>query len=1229
MKNQRILKPVVNPLLAAAFIGLVSSSASIIANANVSASDCKGAACQGRPAYTLRITTHGEGTNRSDNMSEVGRQDNRRADVSITTSVPGKTVVKEVTETVQVKVRDAETRNLSLPDGGVIWLTQDPASITPTLNVSTQGNAVLEEGAFKSPISFTVDSNYTTFIDHWNLSVYRKNDPDADAVVSLDGKQLTDAQLIEWNGQVAEGESLKVGEELEYVLTVYDTEGHSDKTRERTILLTSDSSSPEKIAEQLAEQQNKTAEIQSKFFNGLSRQTIPVHGAKVRLHGQDIVKGNKLTINGKAITLDTNQKFATEYLLPVGEHKFDIAIENNNGKKYTKQLNTDIDGQYMFMVGIADVTVGESKVTGNIEPLEVDQGHYDGDIFVDGRLAFYLKGKIKGKYLVTAQMDTGTEDIKDLFDDLHKKDPRSLFRRLDPDKYYPVYGDDSTLIDDADSQGKMYVRVDWDKSRAIWGNYNTSLTGTEYAQFNRSLYGGKLHHKSTQLTESGEHKIEASVFASETQSAFRHNQFLGTGGSLYYLKDHDIVKGSEKIWVEIRQRESDRAVEKIVLLEGRDYEIDDFQGRIILSRPLQQVAGQSGPSIIKDTPLDGNSVFLMVDYEYVPDNFAADKATYGGRGKTWLNDNIAVGGTWVHENRSGTSNSDDYDVKGVDITVKHGRGTYVKAEFATSESRQTAGSFLSDDGGLNFNAFAGNAFAENSAPANITGDAYSIEARVNLKELDKGDATVGAWVKKREAGFSTAGLDNGVDTVDAGVEGRVKINEKLDLAAKATMLDKDGQSTATTASLEANLKATDKLTIGAEVRHVKDDLVTGQDGEGTLAAVKIGLDVKPDINVYGIAQTTIATKGSYADNDLYTVGIKARLNEKFSMKGELSAGDRGEGALFGIDYAVTDSYGVYGTYTLSTGRTDSKRGIFTLGQRKTISDQLKIYTEHQYTHEDTQSGIGNTFGLDYKLNDETTANVSLQAANLDNDNGGTTERNAISAGLTYQAGPTRATTRLEYRTDKATGVDTEQWVTSNRGNYQVNPSMRLQGKLNYSQTTDNIGNSKDASFTEAGIGVAYRPIDNDRLNMLGRVTYTSDLKPLEQTDQPDERDVIASAEAAYDLNQAWEIGAKLAYKKGEIRQDRDAGKWHDNDAKLASIRARYHLTKKWDGLVQYHWLQSDASKDTQHGAVVSVDRHVGENLKIGVGYNFTTFTDDLRDTESDATGWFANFVGKY
>ena len=1196
-------------VLKTGLVGLIACSASVALQAATPQP-------LNKPAYTLKIVTHGEVANSFDNMSEASRQKNRRTDVRMNTRVRAgyKTITQEQTEKVRVKVSGAVKRSIQLKDGGVIWISKDPASLKPTLNVSAGQQANIKDGKFSSPVTFNIKTNYAYFIDTWTLDVYQGNDDNHKPLVTFTGHDIKNGQSIKWDGRTQSGEKLNAGDTLSYVLTVRDKEGRSDKTRAHHINLTG--------AEHLYT--NNKASGSNHAYNAendLARQTIPVHGSRVRIFGSDIATGNHIQINNENISLISG-KFVIEKLLPEGQHNFDIAITDSASQTYHKPLNVELKGKYMFMVALADVTVGSGKVTGNLESLSDGDKHLDGDVFIDGRLAFYLKGKIQGKYLITAQMDTGTAAVEDLFDDIHKKDPRSLFRRLDPDKYYPVYGDDSTTVDDTDSQGKMYVRVDWDKSRAIWGNYNTDMTGTELSRFNRSLYGAKINHKSPAVTKDGDHKTDFTAFASEAQSAFRHNQFLGTGGSLYYLKDSDIVKGSEKIWIEVRQRDSERAIKKIVMEEGRDYEIDDFQGRIILHRPLLQIAEQSIPSLVKDTPLDGNQVYLMVDYEYVPNDFDSNKASYGGRGKVWVNDHFAVGGTYAHENR----NDDDYELKGVDVTVQKAKGTYLKAEYATSEASQTKGSFLSDDGGLNFNAFN-----DNSASSKINGSAYSLEARANFNEFSSLAGSIGAWFKEREAGFSTSSLNNGTDTLDAGLEAILKATDDLNVSLRTTLLEKKDTRKTTTASLQADYKVSDKLAVSGEVRHVKEDDLTGSDNDstGTLGAFKVGYDVSKDLNLYAIAQGTIEKSGGYTDNNLFTLGTKARINDKLDLNAEISSGDRGDAAKIGANYRMNQGYSLYTNYTLSTDRTDNKRSTMTVGQKKSVTDQLKVYTEHQFTHEDTQSGLGHTFGLDYQVNKEVSAHTSMQVARLDKDAGGLTDRDAFSVGLNYRQDKTNASTKLEYRSDKSDTATTEQWVTTNKLNYRLSPSLRIQGKFNYSETKDKNGNTRDATFTEAGVGFALRPISNDRLNILGRLTYLYDLQPLSQGEKTDEKSLIASLEGSYQIDQKWEIGGKLAHKEGQIRMDRASGNWDKNDATLAAARVRYHLTSEWDAMAEYHWMNSDASKDSQHGVMMSVDRHIGKNMKLGIGYNFTNFTDDLSNTDGTAKGWFVNLVGKY
>ena len=45
--------------------------------------------------------------------------------------------------------------------------------------------------------------------------------------------------------------------------------------------------------------------------------------------------------------------------------------------------------------------------------------------------------------------------------------------------------------------------------------------------------------------------------------------------------------------------------------------------------------------------------------------------------------------------------------------------------------------------------------------------------------------------------------------------------------------------------------------------------------------------------------------------------------------------------------------------------------------------------------------------------------------------------------------------------------------------------------------------------------------------------------------------------------------------------------------------------------------------------LLAVYRHIGDNFKFGVGYNFTNFSDDLTNLSSKNKGVFLNAIGKF
>ena len=150
------------------------------------------------------------------------------------------------------------------------------------------------------------------------------------------------------------------------------------------------------------------------------------------------------------------------------------------------------------------------------------------------------------------------------------------------------------------------------------------------------------------------------------------------------------------------------------------------------------------------------------------------------------------------------------------------------------------------------------------------------------------------------------------------------------------------------------------------------------------------------------------------------------------------------------------------------------------------------------------------------------------------------------------------------------------------------------------------------------------------MNILGKYTFLYDLGTSGQDDsRPEERSHIFSLEGIYDLNQRWEVGAKYAHREGDVRLLRGSGEWFESGAHLAVIRTRYHFIKKWDALMVYRWLEAETEDDDKQGFLLGAYRHIGKNFKVGAGYNFTDFDDDLTDQDYESDGWFFDVVGKY
>ncbi|ATQ42964.1 hypothetical protein CSW64_11360 [Caulobacter mirabilis] len=1133
---------------------------------------------------------------------------------------------------------------IAVPGGGAIWATEDPTLGQPSLNVSAPSEVAFAGGRITEPVRFYGYNNYSAFIERSEVLVYRA--VDADLVTPIATVPLPSGAVseMEWDGALPADLALRAGDELIYVVRAYGANGVYDETFPRRLQLVTPeqaerrsrllrTTTERKFGEAFTvDEALRRSQLDQVFGeNALGLQNIPVHGSKVRIQGRGLPDAFSVRINGRDHPIDLERKFVAEYLVPVGPHDFTLEMTGPDMPPRRETLHIDVSGKYTFLVGIADLTVSKNSISGSTGPLSTDDRLKDDDFLIEGRLAFYLKSKLKGRYLLTAQADTQERELDKLFDGFFDADPRDVFRRLDPDLYYPTYGDDSTTYRDVDTQGRLYGRLDWDKNQLLFGNFETRIGGTEYGRYSRSLYGGAGDLRSREVTALGEPVSQLRAFASKAQTAPGHSEFLGTGASLYFLRQTDILPGSDKVMIEVRDPTTGRVERRTPLLPGADYELDDLQGRILLTKPLTPTTREGVPGLITDAPLAGFLQVLVVDYEYVPTGFDPDTTAVGLRGKHWFGEHVGVGLTYVNEGRAG----DDYNLMGADITLQAGRGTYFKIEHTRTENAGVP-VFYSDNGGLTFTQPGANLGARD-------GTATAVEARVNLKDLGvtQDNWAAGAWWRNVDGGFSVARSDTGEPVEEYGAEVVGEFGPAISLYARYSHAER-GDEALTQAQITGEWRFRETASVGAEIRHVDEQRTLGR-GRGTLAAMRYTQQVTPSLELYGQGQVTLDDDGgAYARNDAVTVGGTYLYGDQSSVGAELTAGDRGNAARITAEHRLNPDHTVYATYTTSTDRTDydplfSTRADdgWVVGQRWRLSNRTSLFNESQYLKTPSEAGLAHTFGLDFYPSQGWNLGFTVTHADLERHQGGglfgQVERQAISisGGLTTRE--TQWQSKLEWREDSGL-EDRTQWVTTNRIMLRVSESLRLAGRLNYSETKDRLKADAGARFLESNLGFAYRPWNSTRWALFGKHTYLYDVSALSQVGNGvalyDQRTQVLSLEGIYNPDPTWEFAGKVARREGEVRFGRMTGQWADSGATFLAGQVRLEIGGRWHALAEYRYLGVDDG-GTRQGVLIGVDRDIGDHLRIGIGYNFTEFSDDLTDFDYDHRGLFLNVVGRF
>jgi len=417
---------------------------------------------------------------------------------------------------------------------------------------------------------------------------------------------------------------------------------------------------------------------------------------------------------------------------------------------------------------------------------------------------------------------------------------------------------------------------------------------------------------------------------------------------------------------------------------------------------------------------------------------------------------------------------------------------------------------------------------------------------------------------------------------------------------------------------------------------------TQEQGERTDAVARLTYDSHFSWKMYGFVQDTVHVSGNREENGRFGVGGAWRATDRFSVDGEVSDGDLGFGGILGTSYLYSDRTTFYANYALENERSDNglraNKGSMTSGFRTRYSDSASVFLEERYTHGNTPSGLMHSTGVDLAPYDRLNLSANVDFGTLkDPLTAADLERQAVGVSIGYGFDRFNIASAVEYRVDNteqedSSFVERTTWLFKNSFKCQLSPDWRLIGKFNHSMSDSSQGEYYSGDYTEAVVGYAYRPVQNDRLNALFKYTYFYNPPSTDQVIASStpviQRSHIVAVDVLYDLTAWWTIGGKYAYRHGQVAMDRENPEFFQSDAHLYIARADWHFIHRWDALVEARMLDLPDAQDRRAGFLTGLYRHVGEHVKIGVGYNFTDFSDDLTELDFRHQGFFINLIGK-
>jgi uncharacterized repeat protein (TIGR01451 family) len=781
-----------------------------------------------------------------------------------------------------------------------------------------------------------------------------------------------------------------------------------------------------------------------------------------------------------------------------------------------------------ILVGLAEVTVGKALP-------EVSLRGEEGS--VRSRLSFFYHGNLWKRSILTLSYDSQRP--------INRTAGRDRLFQLDPlDRAYPLFGDSSTRYESAESNSKLYARIDHGRSYAMFGDFTADMDDLSLAGYVRKLTGVKVHVENSQ----GDF---VTVTGARPDTAFARDVFPAGSLGLLRLSHGDILPGSETVVLEVRDRRNPEIIlSSERLIRSVDYNLNSATGEVFFLRYISTF----------DYAL--NLVQLVVTYEHRSDDLST--AVYTARAvKNFESMGLALGFSAVVQQ----SDLGSFALGGLDGVKSLPHSGELRFAYARSQGEFMGGGNLFDDTSTEHN-----------------GDAYRVEL---VQPLSFYEAVVRARYANASAGFFnpfgatvTPGSRRG--ELNLEFKPRSKSTLRFGLMSERNRTEAvDNTRLTLSAAWDQVVSERVRFHLGYDHRSFTDDLTDRQTDSNLITAAaevqltdKLNVSVKREQNL-GDSDPTYPNQTTLAATYQVSQWTRIFYTQRLASAPIIPIGDVAQTGFAFTEARRETAIGVetrFGKYTSMVGRYQLENGangtdtfaVIGLQNRLPISTSLAL--ELGFERGFHLAGEGESFN---------------------------------SATLGFGWTPTedfRASARYEFRDRGSVG---QLFAIGAAG--RISQGLTVMSRLQWSKA-DFSGRSN--SSIEGMAALALRPLESDRVGLLFSFTHRSLLQEgADGVDPTRDRIDSLATDGYFQVTPELELYGRFALRFNANGQP-DLP-FVSTLTYLTQERIQYRLMRRldWAGEVRLMLQPSSGTRRSVYGTELGF--WALPDLRLGLGYNFT------------------------